>query len=67
MANAEVGTEVRHRLALMKPGWAYVILDHALGALLCDRGWATRNNLGYYYATDAGLALADGHERKDPT
>jgi hypothetical protein len=51
----------------MRPGRAYVIFDHALGAALCDGGWAMRDRLGYYRATDAGLALAEGHDRKEPT
>jgi hypothetical protein len=45
------------RLALMRPGWAYVIFDRDLGALLCDGGWATRDLLGYYRATEAGIAV----------
>lgn len=58
MASAEAEALARRRLALMKPGRAYVIFDHAFGALLCDGGWATRDRLGYYRALDAGLALA---------
>lgn len=54
---AEPDTKTRHRLALMRPGWAYVIFDREFGVALCDAGWVTRDNLGYYRATDAGLEL----------
>jgi hypothetical protein len=62
MATTEAETRARRRLALMRPGWAYVIFDREFGEMLCAGGWATRDNLGYYYATDAGLALAGRHE-----
>jgi hypothetical protein len=57
MPAPEPDTAARRRLALMRPGWAYVIFDREIGALLCDGGWATRDGLGYYRATEAGIAV----------
>lgn len=57
MATQEAEAKTRHRLALMRPGWAYVIFDREFGEQLCAGGWATRDRLGYYRATDAGVEL----------
>lgn len=55
-------TTARRRLALMRPGWAYVIFDRVLGAMLCAGGWVTQDRLGYYRATETGIALAGARQ-----